>query len=375
MKKNQIVQAQHSMTRTLIFYSLSLGLLFLLSTKTALADGGCEANFHSDGTQQSGIRISTWQKFPNMDTHRAIAQIQKLAAQDGFHIGEATYGPSEANLDMLPPSRAFPVRVGASSKTGNITLLVLIPAGRSVELDGMRSSMCGMLAKVDMGSAGNPQATQAADDSRSALPNTQKVVRPTATFDKAAAQQAIEPGSSTIKGTACSLRSDANQDSAIWKTGHVIILANMRKVYLYPDTPYLEQAVELMHKASKGRYSVDFSREAQSVRLEGSTNEDGQFQFSKLKPGKYFITSTLSASVHGSETVYDGTTDDGPFLTAHYHTQYNNFNYDDILEKYVEVKRDGDVVDDVSVKPTGDGHLGCRSALLRKVRSDPGSAR
>ena len=211
--------------------------------------------------------------------------------------------------------------------------------------DAARGMLCGWVglgtANPDTLSAALSQkaadARGAAPDlqSRSAAPETQlKVLRPNSTFDLAVAKAALEPGNSTIRGTGC-----------IRRAGNLILASNQH-VYLYPATPYLKEAMDLMTKAKPGKDRLDIDPQAISTRMDGMTNPKGQFQFARMKPGTYYIFTTLQSAISGVQDVNRGSAYTGPDEITFYHelVPYTN-HYGDILQKYVEIKNDGDAVD------------------------------
>lgn len=177
------------------------------------------------------------------------------------------------------------------------------------------------------------------DDSRTAAPSTSKpvkVIHPTGSFDLAAAKTAIEPGSGTIRGAACVVKT---------VTGHEgMTRADNQKVVLYPASPYIEDMLNLIHKTKPGSADIEADPAITAVRLEGKTNENGQFQFSKMKPGKYFVVADVHSTIAGSRNVYTGSGYSadafGGFTTDYYQKQNFTVNYEDILYQEVEVKGD-----------------------------------
>jgi hypothetical protein len=162
-----------------------------------------------------------------------------------------------------------------------------------------------------------------------------KVIHPSGDFDVADAKLALEPGSGTIIGAACVIRKVHNGPLTFQR-------ADREKVVLYPASPYIEDMLKLLHKTKAGSASIEADPTITAVRLEGRTNENGQFQFSKIKPGSYFVVADVHSTNTGTRDVYAGTgySSDafGGFTTDYYKKQGYYVNYEDILYERVEVQ-------------------------------------
>jgi hypothetical protein len=154
----------------------------------------------------------------------------------------------------------------------------------------------------------------AQDDPRTAPPQatgkSPNIVHPTGSFDPIAAKASLEPGAGTIRGKACVVK----RIPAIG-TREVKVWAVRQTVVLYPASAYIENMLELMRKAKPGKTMVAADPAITSIHLEGKTNEIGEFQFSQIKPGRYFLAADVSTKL--------------------YRKQYNDF-----LSQTVEVKGD-----------------------------------
>ncbi len=103
-----------------------------------------------------------------------------------------------------------------------------------------------------------------------------KVLQPSQEFDPQLAKTALERGTSTIKGQACSFYN------------HMVLKTNV-KVALFPWTPYLEEWYNLRETKTDKNTQVRASDEAFKYRIATETNAKAEFQFTELKPGKYYI--------------------------------------------------------------------------------------
>jgi hypothetical protein len=165
-----------------------------------------------------------------------------------------------------------------------------------------------------------------------------KVIHPSGEFNVAEAKAALEPGGGTITGAACVMRYVHNGAPTFHR-------ADREKVVLYPASPYIEDMLKLLHKTKPGKASIVADPAITSVRLEGNTNENGQFQFSKLKPGSYFVVADVHSTNTGIQRVYTGTgySSDafGGFTTDYYQKQNYSVNFEDILYERVEIQGNG----------------------------------
>lgn len=162
-----------------------------------------------------------------------------------------------------------------------------------------------------------------------------KVVHPTGDFNVAEAKAALEPGTGTITGAACVCRFVHHGPTSFTRADREIVV-------LYPASPYIANMLSLMHKTKAGTASIVADPAITSVRLQGRTNENGQFQFSKIKPGSYYVVADMHSTDTGTRTVYAGTGygNDafGAFTTDFYQKQNYSVNFEDILYERVDVQ-------------------------------------
>lgn len=164
--------------------------------------------------------------------------------------------------------------------------------------------------------------------------NTMRSLFPLGTFDPALAKAGLERGLSTIRGKACT------------KVDGRIFDAQGVKVVLFPVTPYLEEWYDLREKKEGKHTNVYMSNEANQYRIETTADADGRFEFKGLKPGKYFIQIIHSFNQLKTAKVYTGsdTYQNGPVRTTtnYYYNQDYTVARAKRLEKFVEIKADGD---------------------------------
>lgn len=130
--------------------------------------------------------------------------------------------------------------------------------------------------------------------------NNINVVQPQTTFDFKLAADMINTGTSQIKGKAL-LENRAPIGRKISPDTYV---RRGETVTLYPLTPYFAEFLELRKQDKKNKQIAAISREANSFRLLTKVyNDEGEFLFLGLKPGKYFLESFahFSSGIGGHE--------------------------------------------------------------------------
>jgi hypothetical protein len=163
-------------------------------------------------------------------------------------------------------------------------------------------------------------------------PTAPEPATPATPFDRTAALQAIERGNSTIRGIACS-----------YHDNYKFPMAN-KHVYLLPVTSYLNEWLQL-RKKSRNKPVAGLLKEAFEVRVETSTDEKGHFQFPNMKPGRYYLMALMSFNQAKSRDVYAGSGYNSMGgTTAYFDRQDYTVGRSDLLERLVEVKRDGQTI-------------------------------
>src|SRR5690606_22923146 len=163
-------------------------------------------------------------------------------------------------------------------------------------------------------------------------PTAPEPVAPTTPFDRASALQAIERGNSTIRGIACT-----------YHDNYKFPMANSH-VYLLPVTPYLDEWLQL-RKKTRDRPVAGLLKEAFEVRVETSTDEKGHFRFPNMKPGRYYLMALMSFNQVKSRDVYAGSGYNSMGgATAYFDREDYTVGRSDLLERLVEIKREGQTV-------------------------------
>jgi len=165
-------------------------------------------------------------------------------------------------------------------------------------------------------------------------------VLPTTPFNEAETARLMERGSATIEGTA-----------TLKKKGKDNFGVKGSQILLFPVTPYLTEFLELKKKFNSRKKQATMSPVAFTYRIEGRFLDDkGTFQFTNLKPGKYYIISWIAFARQKTVAVQTGTSTSynvyGYALGSS--PIYEDHHYDVFIENevngFVEVKEAGAVV-------------------------------
>lgn len=165
-------------------------------------------------------------------------------------------------------------------------------------------------------------------------------VVPTTPFNEAETARLMERGSATIEGTAI-----------LKKKGKDNFGVKGSQILLFPVTPYFTEFLELKKKFNSRKKQATMSPVAFTYRIEGRFLDDkGTFQFTNLKPGKYYIISWIAFAKQKTVAVQTGTSTSynvyGYALGSS--PIYEDHHYDVFIENevggFVEVKEAGAVV-------------------------------
>ena len=165
-------------------------------------------------------------------------------------------------------------------------------------------------------------------------------VLPVTPFNEVETARLMERGSTTIRGTAL-----------LKKKGKENFGVKGSQILLFPVTPYFMEFLELKKKYNSRKKQATMSREAFTYRVEGRfIDEKGTFQFTDLKPGKYYIISWISFAKQKTTAVQTGTSTSynvyGYVLGSS--PIYEDYNYDVFIENevkgFVDVKEPNGVL-------------------------------
>jgi hypothetical protein len=187
----------------------------------------------------------------------------------------------------------------------------------------------------------NAQKTRAAD--RLEKRNTIVTIYPEMKFDANEAKKSLESGNSSIKGVLFTKEKTRLGIKPVF--GVKIFGANLN-VTLFPVTTYFENWYELRRKKENKRTNVSMSEEAFAKKIIVKTDDYGRFLFEKMKPGKYFLQAFMNTEYDYYNTVNVGAEQNSSGGTTIYtEKQYFTINQDERIEKFVEIKENGEIVE------------------------------
>lgn len=171
------------------------------------------------------------------------------------------------------------------------------------------------------------------------------VTYPKLKFDSLEAKKALALGKGRITGVAFTRLKNGYG----MKVGSKI-LANKITIQLFPVTPYFEEYYSLWKDKSKNNPKknkfVYMDKTAYRYRLEAVSNSSGEFTFPDMKPGKYYLWSTLGYTRNFNYNRYTGSGygNYGGRVDYYEPASYSK-GYEDFIELFVEVKSDGEIVE------------------------------
>jgi hypothetical protein len=316
-------------------------MTLVMVSPISMASVSCTNGIHEVTTREGAKLFMAESTYAGISAHQALDKVKNIATSDGYVVVAApNYSSPTPSLGIGKPPSPIPMLVQIQQAAG-ISFTAILPPGMQGDSKDVRVRLCGLVDKFDAGrpvvpGAGEPvRATaETLEESRTTIPEAKPVIntlKPSVPFDLAAAKAALEPGHSIITGQVC----------AGWK-GNLVL--GSRPVLLYPATPYLDQIIALGKKAKPGKDKVQMDPDLVIARMEAKPNTDGEFQFSQMKPGRYYLSTSIEAMIGGSVDVYAGhvSTDYG---SANVYTS-QNFSYGSgtQIEKFVDVKKDGDTI-------------------------------
>jgi len=169
-----------------------------------------------------------------------------------------------------------------------------------------------------------------------------KVIYPEFAFDSLSAKDQLARGKGTIKGIAYTKEKNSFGFAPLMAQK---IYATNTKIVLFPVTPYFESWYQLRKKKEGKKTYVYMSNEAFRFRLETKTDNYGNFTFTEMKPGRYFLQAFVDWYRTKSTNVYTGSGYDGYGRIDYYAPQYYNVNHSDRVEEFVEIKESGEVIE------------------------------
>lgn len=158
-------------------------LISAFAAKPLLADS-CEENFKVSGDPRNGATYLTYVTIPNLDPHSALGQMEKITLDQGFVMGSENYEGDSGTLtvsqkdksDFLHKRPGFPVVIQANKANNRLVIGLQLNRGQTANADDIRTTLCGMLNKVTMDSAGAAIA-----DAAHAQTHSDEIINTTAT--------------------------------------------------------------------------------------------------------------------------------------------------------------------------------------------------
>ena len=314
----------------------------------------CEVNFVVNRNSylidyQATIAVSKYKDITSL-----INQVKKSIEENGFQVdSEETINPNMAEITFLPNKQmhddwlAMTAIVKTPQQSNEKALIALQSFGdnsiKQQTTSKMKSFMCGFLTNLPNVKMSDTSNIEQADSiERGAPPQGQdnrRIVRPKAELDVTAAQNALQPGSATIKGKACTTNTARGQTFRDY-------LRN-KPVTLFPLTPYLEEVISL-YENSPPTDLVLISSRIEQMRIQGRTNDKGEFEFTRLKPGRYIILAEHTTSGVGTFLRYEGsnTVVNGQYATTtNYYSEHEFYaSWENILKDKVTISKPDETV-------------------------------
>lgn len=337
---------------------LTLFLLFLGCSVAAAARADCTSSMMKQAAPDGTMVYVTAKPYPGAGRQATIERLWRVALERGFivvkppHDSGRGVGGARVSMDVEPKApRMYSMSMTASNDE-YVTVSLRASPRSGVTADKARNEMCWMLAQLQPGnssgtassmpSSGATPAGPITDPSRTVLADHPEplvnVLRPGEDFDPDVAQEALKPGNSTIKITACGWY----QASKVYPTA----------VLLVPATPYMRELMKIMDEAQPGRDSVDGVDSAMAIRMEARANPraPGHFQFSRMKPGTYFLFAALNGSATVAYEEQVGRVANSYDSANVYRQKYYTTFADDVLKELVDIRQDGEEVS-VNMRP------------------------
>ncbi len=174
----------------------------------------------------------------------------------------------------------------------------------------------------------------------------------TTTFDKEQTYKMVSAGSGTISGQIY-----ARDNENTTKGGIAILNVNKKQyarqgttVILIPYTDYFKEWIALNEKLRKKGQAVPLSKEAAGcIKVTSVYNNDGNFEFTNLMPGEYYLFTEFGYTHTASRTEVVGYTDtyiNGLFQGTTANTQVNRYKTSATaaLKKIVTINKEGEKI-------------------------------
>ena len=159
--------------------SRMLFLAGLLALSAAARAGTCEDGFEAVGDPRNGMLFMGQVQKPGLSVRSALGQMQKIAQEEGYQIGNESSAGQYGALGVTPTKKPTPRGwrgTGATTQTnlrtplvwrvqadssGQVSLGTKLARGQKMEVAGARTEICSMLAKLKTGKEGEAIAAAA----------------------------------------------------------------------------------------------------------------------------------------------------------------------------------------------------------------------
>lgn len=178
--------------------------------------------------------------------------------------------------------------------------------------------------------------------------NKETIIRSDVQFDVSQLEKQLQKGTTTIKGKmyARSRRSTLDAMYGMKMLGGKTEAINSM-IYLVPYNDYIKDYIELKNSSEKPnkKIFVKMHDEVYNMRLEGITNNKGDFTFPNLKPGKYYLFGEVRTASAVKKKYYSNgnvaTNAYGQVVAEGYSYYNENVSKLDYVDNIVEVTKDG----------------------------------
>ncbi|MBV8251311.1 MAG: tetratricopeptide repeat protein [Chitinophaga sp.] len=299
-----------------------------------------------------GQIFERWQQYDSAmtDYNRAIAadpRNENVLIQRGILYSSQLKAPDKAMADFqkvieINPNNSYGyMNMGAIQHNKQQYSLAISNYTKAIELDpknmfayGNRADAYEAIGNKKQANLDRKKYADLGGQITASGGDSHRSIFPEGTFDPKLAAAALQRGTSTIMGRACT------------KIDGLIFSAKNVKVVLFPETPYLDEWYALREKKEGKNTSVYMSDEANKYCVVAYSGDDGRFVFEGLKPGKYFIQLIHSFNQQKTARVYTGSDvfQNGPVqqVTNYYYDQDYLVGRSTRLERFVEIKEDGE---------------------------------
>ncbi|MGN6223770.1 hypothetical protein [Pseudoxanthomonas sp.] len=138
-------------------------ILVLISAPVLAVAGECDVNFRTEGDPRNGAEYATSARLADTTPASALGQLQAIAAADGFRVLNEDLGAGTLSIEQSKGVRPFLIHWSARS-VGTATEVAVntrLNRGATARAEDIRSGMCGMVARIKPGAAGEALAAQA----------------------------------------------------------------------------------------------------------------------------------------------------------------------------------------------------------------------